>query len=82
MQFWLARTEVEGDVIATVGDRISLDHARWKSPAGGDSFEIERIRLLEVDEQGRPRAAIHFDLDDRDAAFAEARSRAAAPSSG
>jgi len=74
MQFWPAGTQAGGSLIATIGDRISLDHARWPSP-GDDTFEIERIRLFEVDEHGRPRAAIHFDLDDRKAAFVEANTR-------
>ena len=41
----------------------------------GATFEGEFLRLTEVDADGRLRAVIHFDLDDRRAAFDEAQAR-------
>jgi ketosteroid isomerase-like protein/tetratricopeptide (TPR) repeat protein len=59
--------------IGAIGDRLALDHVVWFGKPGGDAFEIERIRVLDVDAEGKLRAAIFFDPDDRAAAFAQAQ---------
>jgi len=52
--------------------RIQLDLMPRKGSPDGDAFEIRRIRLLELDNQGRARTKTLFDCDDRAAAFAAA----------
>ena len=80
MQFAASLPEVryEFKTLATFGDRIVLDLMTWKGGPDGETFEIERIRLLEIDAQGRARTNILFDCDDRAAAFAEAQALFAA----
>ncbi|MBI1817962.1 MAG: nuclear transport factor 2 family protein [Deltaproteobacteria bacterium] len=65
----------EHELIATVGDRVALEHVGWVGGPKGGEFQIEQITLTEVDADGRIRASITFDLDDRRAAFAEAHAR-------
>jgi ketosteroid isomerase-like protein len=69
---------VERDRIATAGDRIALERDLLIGEPGGGPVEIENLRLTEVDADGRIRAVIRFDPDDRAAAFAEAQARFAA----
>jgi len=66
------------DVIGMVGDRIALQRVSATGGSDGAAFEFEFLRLIEVDADGRLRATIHFDPEDRDAAFAEAETRRAA----
>jgi hypothetical protein len=63
-------------LIGTVGDRIALHRIAWtgEAPDGG-AVEYEEIRLTEIDADGRLRASINYDLDDRRAAFDEAQAR-------
>ncbi len=61
--------------IATRGDRIELVRITWSGPPGANEWELERIVLHEVDAEGRLRAVIRFDAEDRDAAFEEAEVR-------
>jgi len=76
MRFWPPGTRVRADeIIAVWGDRITLDRAGWSGSTDGAAFEIERIRLIEIDADGRVVAAIHFDVDDLSEAFGEAERR-------
>jgi class 3 adenylate cyclase/ketosteroid isomerase-like protein/tetratricopeptide (TPR) repeat protein len=66
----------ERELIGTAGDRVALERVLWKGgEPGGAPVEREHIRLIEVDAEGRVRASIRFDPDDRAAAFAEAQAR-------
>jgi ketosteroid isomerase-like protein len=74
-------------LLATAGDRLSLEHHRWTgaTDAGapstepfdgaqdqlGTGFEAEIVSLREVDAEGRIVAIIAFDPDDRRTASAE-----------
>jgi ketosteroid isomerase-like protein len=66
------------ELIGTAGDRIALERDLWIGEPDGGRVEIENLRLTEVDADGRIRAVIWFDPDDRAAAFAEAHVRFAA----
>jgi ketosteroid isomerase-like protein len=66
------------ELIGTAGDRISLERVLWRGEPDGGAAELEHLRLTEVDAEGRIRATIRFDPDDRAAAFAEAQARFAA----
>ena len=68
----------ESERIATIGDRIVLDCLAWAGEFDEAHWEVDMLRLTEIDADGRLRASINFDLDDRSAAFAEAHSRFAA----
>jgi hypothetical protein len=61
--------------IGTAGDRIELERTLWRGEPAGSPVEREHLRLTEVDADGRIRASIRFDLEDRNAAFAEADAR-------
>ncbi len=80
MQFLTSQPgfQFEIELIATLGDRIALERMVWTGGPDGDAFETPHMRLFEVDGDGRVRALILFDLDDRHAAFAEAQARFAA----
>jgi len=55
-----------------------LDRVLMKNAPDGSTVEREFLRLTEVDADGRIRAVIRFDPEDRAAAFAEAQARFAA----
>jgi ketosteroid isomerase-like protein len=65
-------------LIGTLGDRIVLDQIRWFGKPGGDTFEFERVRLLEVGADGLLCAVLFFDPEDRFAASIEGLARFAA----
>jgi ketosteroid isomerase-like protein len=69
---------VERELIGTAGDRVALERVLWKGEPDGAPVEREHLRLTEVDAEGRIRASIRFDPDDRAAAFLEAQARFAA----
>jgi ketosteroid isomerase-like protein len=71
----LPGVRIEIPLVATTGDRVSIDEIRWAGSPEGDGFEFGRLRVLEVDGEGRFRAALLFDPEDRAAAFAEAQAR-------
>jgi hypothetical protein len=71
----LPGVQIEAPLVATVGGRIAIDQIRWAGSPDGDAFEFGRIRVLEIDTDGRCCAAILFDPDDRAAAFTEAQMR-------
>jgi class 3 adenylate cyclase/ketosteroid isomerase-like protein len=62
--------------IATLGERVALGCLVYSMDEG--RVEGEFLRLVEVDAEGRLSAWIHFDVEDRAAAFAEAQARFAA----
>jgi hypothetical protein len=66
---------VARELIGTAGDRIALERILWSGGPPGSPVEREHLRLTEVDADGRIRASIRFDLEDRAAAFAEAQAR-------
>ncbi len=67
---------IELVVIATRGERLALTRARV---SGGDqqdeAFGLEMLSIIEIDTDDRFAAAISFDLDDMEAAFAELDAR-------
>jgi ketosteroid isomerase-like protein len=77
MQFTVSAPgfHAEREPISTVGNRIAVERLVWTGEPGAGAFEIEHIRLLEVDAEERLRASILFDPDDRRAAIAEAQAR-------
>jgi hypothetical protein len=66
---------VARELIGTAGERIALERIVWSGGPAGSPVEREHLRLTELDADGRLRASIRFDLDDRAAAFAEAHAR-------
>jgi hypothetical protein len=63
------------ELIGTAGDRVALQHVSFEGDSGGGAFAAEVLVLTEVAADGRLRARISFDADDRAAAFAEAQDR-------
>ena len=75
-QFVGPGTGYERELLATFGERIALDRLAWAGETDdGIRWEADKLRLTEVDAEGRIRASISFDDDDRSAAFAEAEAR-------
>jgi ketosteroid isomerase-like protein len=71
------------ELVGTYGERIALDRlARGGETDDGIRWESDRLRLTEVDAQGRIRASINYDDDDRSAAFDEAHARFVAGEAG
>ena len=58
-------------LLATAGDRLSLERMLWTVEEGGQVSEIEVLKVAEVDDEGRIVAYIVFDADDRAAASAD-----------
>jgi len=84
VEMWLQSNEfvreepgarVDRKLIGTAGDRIALERIVWSGGPTGSPVEREHLRLTEVDAEGRIRASIRFDPDDRAAAFHEAFAR-------
>ena len=66
----------EGTYLATRGERLDLMRLRFSLPVHGDEpFVTEMLGVGEINADGRVVAAIAFDLDDIDAAFAELDAR-------
>jgi hypothetical protein len=71
VEAWIASMEfttqpgfrTDSALIGTLGDRIVLDRIRWFGKPGGDAFEFERVRLLDVGADGLLRAVLFFDPD-------------------
>jgi class 3 adenylate cyclase len=72
----------ERQLIGTAGERVALERNLWIGEPDGGPVELEKLRLTEVGADGRIRAVIWFDPDDRAAAFAEAQARFAAGEAG
>jgi ketosteroid isomerase-like protein len=62
-------------LLATAGDRLSLERIRFLGGDGGSAFEVDTLHLVEVDAEGLVVAILVFDPDDRRAASAELRER-------
>lgn len=58
-------------LLATAGDRLSLEHMLWSVSDEGQRSEIDVLKVCEVDREGRIVAYLIFDADDRAAASAE-----------
>jgi ketosteroid isomerase-like protein len=72
---FVAPAPVERELIATAGDRVALERVLWRGEPDGAPVEREHLRLTEVDAEGRIRASLRFDPDDRAAAFEEVQAR-------
>jgi hypothetical protein len=71
---WPGR-RVSRELLATAGDRIALDRIAFTGDPEGGAFEGEFLRLTELDTEGRLRALLHFDPDDRRTADRELHER-------
>jgi ketosteroid isomerase-like protein len=69
--FSRGRTRVVRTVLATAGDRLTLERDLWTAAGDASPFEIETLSIHEVDAEGCFVACITFDPDDRRAASAE-----------
>ena len=72
----LGVNNIESVVIATRGERLAL--TRTRASGGGqrpEVFGVEMLNIVEIDADNRFAAAIQFDPDDFDAAFAELDAR-------
>src|SRR5262249_33691404 len=58
-------------LLATSGERLSLEHIRWTGAVDAPDMEIEMLTVVEVDAEGRLLAIVHFDPEDRRAASRE-----------
>jgi hypothetical protein len=63
------------NVLATSGDRLSLERVLWTADEAGAVSEVETLQITEVDTAGHVVAAIAFDPDDRRAASTELLAR-------
>jgi len=61
--------------LATLGDRVALEHMAWTGAPEAGAFEIDKLGIVETDAEGLIRAVVLFDVDDRAAAFQEAFER-------
>ena len=67
---------VTSDVIATRGERLVLNRARYSGrDQRPEMFHIDVLDIVEIDADERFVALVTFDLDDIDAAFAELDAR-------
>ena len=75
----MGSVRIEGEVLATRGDRLALGRVRVEV-AGGDvgPSEVEFLDVAEANERGETVARIRLDPADRDAAYAELDARFAA----
>jgi len=69
------RLRPERELLGTCGDRVAIFRLLYSGGAAGSAFEGEFLVMTEVDAEGRPRAVIHFDVEDRAAVFEEAEVR-------
>jgi hypothetical protein len=74
--------KVTFEPLATAGERVSLMRLSYTGDPTGGAFEGDFLLLIEVDPEGRPRASIHFDTNDRAAAFEELQRRFVAGEAG
>ncbi len=59
------------ELLATAGDRLALERFSFSGGADRGVFEGTFLRVTELDADGRLRAVVHFDLDDRRGASLE-----------
>ena len=69
------RARLQARVVATAGERLVLRHFHWRDRSDDSRFEIERWSITEVDDAGRLRAVILYDLEQRAEAFADLNER-------
>src|SRR5262249_42194242 len=62
---------IDTRLLATAGDRLALHHFLIHETVGPERFELEGFRIVELDADGKQRALILFDHDQRAAASAE-----------
>jgi hypothetical protein len=91
IEIWLRNLEVvrawpgrrsRAELLATFGDRVALERIAFTGGEDGGDYEGEFLRVVEADANGLLRALLHFDLDDRGIAIAEARARSSAEGDG
>ena len=63
------------ELVATAGDRIDVERIVFARGAAGGALELGQLVVTEVAGDGRLRAVVRFDPDDRRAAFDEAAER-------
>jgi ketosteroid isomerase-like protein len=51
--------------LATAGERLALQQVVWHETPGDPSFQIENLRITELDAAGKLRAMVLFDRDQR-----------------
>ena len=72
----LGAKEVTSTVVATRGERLVLRRARYSSSAQRpEAFYVDALSIYEINADGRLAAAVTFDVEDIDAAFAELDAR-------
>ncbi|OBA73140.1 regulator [Mycobacterium sp. 1554424.7] len=72
----LGTEDITSTPIATRGDRIFLDRARFSgNDPQPDAPSMELLRIVEVDAENRYTRCLMFDVDDFEAAFAELDAR-------
>ncbi|WP_231986256.1 nuclear transport factor 2 family protein [Mycobacterium sp. E2479] len=72
----LGVNNIEAVVIATRGERLALTRTRVSGGAQGpEAFSVEMLNIVETNADNRIAAAVQFDPDDIDAAFAELDAR-------
>lgn len=75
-EMWEMAVDLTRDVLATRGERWALARILWRgATAEVGVSELEWLAVLGVDARGLRAAQINFDVDDRDAAYAELESR-------
>ena len=68
--------DITSTIVATRGDRLSLDRARYSMHDQQlDALSMELLRLVEVDDSGRMSACLMLDADEFDGALAELDAR-------
>ena len=65
----------ETDLLATRGDRLALFRVQWEGDTHGVEATAEFLWILEVDDEGRRKAAVMLDVEDLEAAYAELEDR-------
>ncbi|MCV7397978.1 AAA family ATPase [Mycobacterium paraseoulense] len=72
----LGVTQATSNVVATRGERLVLTHARFsQGDEQPETFGVDVLQLVEVDDVGRITALVMFDLDDVESGIAELDAR-------
>ncbi|HXJ34498.1 MAG TPA: nuclear transport factor 2 family protein [Candidatus Eisenbacteria bacterium] len=77
-----ARGRASTTLLATAGDRLTLEHLHWTGGVPGQEWDLENLSIHEVDAEGRTVAVVAFDPDDRRAASKELLERYARSDAG